>query len=189
MSENDQDLTSEEKEHYKKLIKKHQDENPKIKDFSHFLKVFQNETDRGAVLVAGTLLEEKLRVIIESFLINTKESSDILSGFNAPLGTFSARLKMAYSLGLITNDEYFDCNLIRKIRNEFAHRFDLQFSFNDKKVIKLCGQLKADLPGDKTDFLDNPRFVFINGVILLVLRWLYREDYVIKHRLQYKEWN
>jgi hypothetical protein len=45
----------------------------------------------------------------------------LIDGFNAPLGTFSSRIKAAYSLGLIENEQFEDLEHLRKIRNEFAH--------------------------------------------------------------------
>jgi DNA-binding MltR family transcriptional regulator len=50
-------------------------------------------------------------------------SKDLLFGFNAPLGTFSARTKAAYVMGLIERKEYEEINIIRKIRNEFGHNW------------------------------------------------------------------
>jgi DNA-binding MltR family transcriptional regulator len=43
------------------------------------------------------------------------------------LGTFAARIAAAYSMGLISDLEYKDCELIRKIRNEFAHKVHMSF--------------------------------------------------------------
>lgn len=188
MDYNYDDLTSEEKDQNEKQIQEYLKLNPKIKDFGEFLEVFQNETDRGAVLVATTLIEEKLKKIIENFLVETKVTNEILTGFNAPIGTYSARLKLAFTLGLITDIEFHDCNLIRKIRNEFAHKFDLGFSFKNELVKKLCCDFKADFPGKQDVYKDEPRILFVISVGLLISRWLYREDYVLRHRLKYKEW-
>jgi len=51
-------------------------------------------------------------------------STDLLRGFNAPLGTFSSRIKASYAFGLITEDQFKDLEYLRKIRNEFAHAWE-----------------------------------------------------------------
>ncbi|MCC7596730.1 transcriptional regulator [Janthinobacterium sp. FW305-129] len=50
-------------------------------------------------------------------------TTQLVEGFNAPLGTFSSRIKAAYSIGLITKEQFQDLEILRKIRNEFAHNW------------------------------------------------------------------
>jgi len=164
------------------------DKNPQIDLFSKFLNIFQKETDRGASILAASMLDQKLKTILQDYLIDCKASKHLLEGFNAPIGTFSSRQHLAFSLGLISEYEYNDCETIRKIRNEFAHKFDLEFSFADKKVASLCNNLKAPMPGDKSEFKVKPRFLFVNGVTMLYVNLLYREEYVKKIRLTRHDW-
>jgi len=163
-------------------------DNPKIEVFSKFLREFQDETDRGAAIIAVSMLDEKLKEILYDFFIDCKQTKDLLDGYNTPLGTFSSRLNLAYSLGLISDYEYQDCNIIRQIRNDFAHKFELDFSFNNQRIKDLCWNLKAPTPGDKETFRDKPRMLFINGVTLLYVNWLYREEHVRKRRLKRPDW-
>jgi mannitol operon repressor len=161
---------------------------PKVDLFSKFLHEFQHETDRGASILAGSMLDQKLKDILFDFLIDGAPTKDLLNGNNAPLGTFSSRLNLAYSLGLISEYEYHDCNIIRKIRNDFAHKFELEFSFTDQKVSALCWNLKADTPGDKENFKGKPRQLFNNGVTVLYVNLLYREEHVRKIKLTRPNW-
>ena len=163
-------------------------ENLKIDLFSKFLNIFQNESDRGAAILAASMLDQKLKTILGEFLIDCKATKLLLEGFNAPIGSLSSRENLAFSLGLISEYEYNDCETIRKIRNEFAHKFDLEFAFSDKKVSSLCNNLIAPTPGNKSDFKDNPRFLFVNGVTILYLNLLYREEYVKKIKLTRLDW-
>ena len=71
--------------------------------------------------------------LIEAFLIRGDRAKQLLEGFNAPLGTFSARIRMAYSLGLVTTHQQADLDLLRRIRNEFAHNWE-PISFSDRKI-------------------------------------------------------
>ena len=163
-------------------------DNPKVDIFSKFLKEFQDETDRGASIMAGSILDEKLKKILYDFLIDCKQTKDLIDGYGAPIGTFSSRLNLAFSLGLISEHEFQDCNTIRKIRNEFAHKFELDFSFKDQKIKNLCWNLNAPTPRDKEAFKDKPRLLFVNGVTMLYMNWLYREEYVSKRKLERPDW-
>ncbi|NGX93737.1 MAG: transcriptional regulator [Candidatus Afipia apatlaquensis] len=80
--------------------------------------------ERGLILSLSTFAEEALGDLIGAFLISGESTKQLLNGFNAPLGTFSARIKMAYSLGLITRPQREDLDRLRRIRNEFAHTWE-----------------------------------------------------------------
>ena len=77
--------------------------------------------ERGLVLSLAAFSEEALGDLLKAFLIPTEATKQLVDGFNAPLGTFSSRIKAAYSIGLITKEQFFDLERLRKIRNEFAH--------------------------------------------------------------------
>jgi hypothetical protein len=96
--------------------------------------------ESGLVLALAAFDEEALGDLIEAFLIQGNSAKQLLEGFNAPLGTFSARIKMAYSLGLITKRQNADLDRLRRIRNEFAHNWE-PVSFNDQKVADLIKAL------------------------------------------------
>jgi hypothetical protein len=74
------------------------DDNPKYVLFSKFLKEFQNETDRGAAILAASMLDQKLKTILKDYLIEGKSTDVLFNGANAPLGTFSSRQHLAFSL-------------------------------------------------------------------------------------------
>ncbi|MGU0812084.1 transcriptional regulator [Pseudomonas aeruginosa] len=93
---------------------------PHLVGFIDFLEDFNKETERGAALAAAAMLDEQLGRIIESFLIPNKGSKAMLDGFNAPVGTLSARISASFALGLLSDVEYKECELIRKVRNEFG---------------------------------------------------------------------
>lgn len=85
-------------------------------------KEFEKETDRGAVIFASSLFDAALKNLLISFLVtNSNSSDDLFDSVNSPLSTFSSKISFAYRLGLISDKFARDLNLIRKIRNEFAH--------------------------------------------------------------------
>ncbi|WP_316172164.1 MULTISPECIES: MltR family transcriptional regulator [unclassified Bradyrhizobium] len=89
--------------------------------------------ERGLVLALAAFAEDNLGELLKTFLIATKAATDLLEGFNAPLGTLSSRIKAAFALGLITKDQFEDLERLRKIRNEFSHTWK-PISFNDDPV-------------------------------------------------------
>ncbi|WP_323772649.1 MltR family transcriptional regulator [Alcanivorax sp.] len=157
-----------------------------LKYFSEFLREFQAETDRGAALVGAALIDDRLVRLLKAHFLECKESEDLLKGGSAPLGAFSARIKMAYCLGLITDLEYKECDYIRRIRNEFAHKVH-GLTFKDNKVHDLCQNLKANTP-DGARFDGDARQLFINSVILTSLALWYRPDYNKPHKAKQHVW-
>ena len=105
-----------------------QPEEAEVLDLTRFSTEFNGESDRGAVLVAASRLDEVLKGILLAYLRDTKSASDLLDGFNAPLGTFSARAAACHAMGLIDDTEFSDISRIRKIRNTFGHHWkDIDF--------------------------------------------------------------
>jgi len=83
-----------------------------------------DESDRGCVLVAvadiEAALERLLRLAFSSHRAR-KKIVDSLFGAMAPLGSFSAKLRIAHALGLVSPTLYDDVDFLRKLRNEAAH--------------------------------------------------------------------
>jgi mannitol operon repressor len=146
-----------------------------VKEFSAFLAEFQNETDRGAALVGAALIDDRLDRLLRSHLCDCKATSELLDGGMAPIGSLSARIRLAHALGLIADHERAECDVIRKVRNAFAHRMHgLTFAAQD--VNDLCQTLRANTP-DSARFGGNARQLFINSVILTSLALWYRPEY------------
>lgn len=107
-----------------------------------YMNELKKETPRGAVIISGVVLGELLGKTLENYLTDHKDVKKLLyGGVSAPLGTFSARILMAFGLRLIDEKEYANLQVIRKIRNHFAH--NLHASFDDAKVKDLCQLLDA----------------------------------------------
>jgi len=93
-------------------------------NINKLLAITNEENDRGLVLSMSAFAEELLGRLLSSYFRGGKIASDLVEGFNAPLGTFSARIKAAYAVGLISDVQYTDLEVARKIRNEFAHNWE-----------------------------------------------------------------
>lgn len=84
----------------------------------------RDEDERGLALSVAAFAEDCLGRLIGAYLRDGSQSKDLIEGFNAPLGTLSSRIKAGFALGLLTEDQYRDLELARKIRNEFAHKWE-----------------------------------------------------------------
>lgn len=80
--------------------------------------------ERGLVLSLAAFAEDSLGELLRTYMLRKVAASQLIDGFNAPLGTFSARIKAAYALGLITDDQFSDIEILRKIRNDFSHTWE-----------------------------------------------------------------
>lgn len=127
-------------------------------DLDTFSTQLGSETDRGCGLLGGALLDDRLAALLVRRLLASNERREQLLGQEGPLGTFSARIKLARALAWVSENVANDLDTIRGIRNEFAHGFDQQLSFDDAWIAGQCTKLttaKAYLDGLK-DRIANP---------------------------------
>ena len=80
----------------------------------------RTESERACVIVGAANIDGLLDELITKALLPVKTKNRLCSESNA-FTTFSAKLNLAYQLGLIDDELYFQINLLRKIRNDFSH--------------------------------------------------------------------
>jgi hypothetical protein len=137
---------------------------PSIADRETMEKEFYGDSDRAC----GILYAGWVELLIESTLkqVFKKEVSAKLLDFEGPLGTFSAKIMMAYGLGVFGTKTNHDLLLIRTMRNGFAHcqlplRFQLpevkavcdHFLIPDIAGIRCIPPYFYSLPDDRPDYL------------------------------------
>jgi mannitol operon repressor len=150
-----------------------------------FLDHLNAESERGQVLISAAMIDDLLLRTLTAFLIQGESADRLLSGFNAPLGTLSARIEMAAALGLINDTERHDATMIRKIRNEFAHT--LQASFDMDSIKSRCAALRLSAK-DYGDVVVSPRGQFSTAATALIMNLTNRPHYVGKGRLTPQLW-
>lgn len=103
--------------------------------FKKYAIILSEESDKGAVLVASSVIEEALKELIQSRLLVSKSKNDLLfDGEGAPLSTFSSRIELAWRIGVINDVHRDTLTIFRRLRNEFAH--DVQTnSISDPQVV------------------------------------------------------
>lgn len=171
---------------------------PTPDEFVPFARELHAESDRGMALSGTAYLDDRLGKLIEAYLTRDTSAAKLIWGGTSPLGTFSARIAMAHALGLIGNDERDHLNMLRKIRNLFAHDFRQKM---DEPVVvatmahfkeirdfrKVEGQMLADIV-----FAETPRDRFFLAVMRLahqldVRKWVIEEEAMQLHPVDWRE--
>jgi|KBSSwiStaDraftv2_1062776.scaffolds.fasta_scaffold40801_4 hypothetical protein len=129
----------------------------------------ERQTDRGAAIIGAAYLEERLTEAIRSRFVPGNNIETDLLGFSGAVGTFSAKIDLAFLLGLIGPQAYRDLHLIRRIRNDFAHVME-PLTFAAPKVANRCRELYLPthllMPGQNV-LPQEPRAQYLAAVMLL----------------------
>jgi len=127
--------------------------------------IFQ-QSDRASAIVAGCVVEELLEMLLNSFLISDSKTRKNLFQGMAPLSTFSAKIHIAYYLGLINENQYHDLKIIKKVRNRFAHSVN-RLTFEELDIKDRCNQLKS--VSKKAGESPKDHFKVVSTIISLLL--------------------
>jgi hypothetical protein len=138
---------------------------------------FWKETDRGAVILATTAFEDELqRALLAMFQpLNATEKGQLF-GFDAPLRSFSAKIRIAHALGILDKPRKRIAEVARVMRNTCAHAGQ-STSFYDKALMDGLYFMLQEVgyDGDEVglklwsdDRPDFPRFIFLTLVNDLV---------------------
>ncbi len=120
---------------------KDRDEN--FEALMEFRNQLDSETDRGWSLMAASYLDYELERLLRVKLVGGKKHLDLLFDYSGPLGTFSSKINIAYSLGFISKISLNDLNLIRKIRNDFGHTHH-SLNFESENIKSKVNNLKSN---------------------------------------------
>lgn len=120
------------------------DFNSYISDMEDIADGLTEESDRGCVLVTISIIEKQLEEILRKRILGTKKQlKELFTGFG-PMSSFSAKIKLAYSFGIITSEAYSELDRLKRIRNLFAHDPNL-ITFETKNIISMCDSLEFAL--------------------------------------------
>jgi hypothetical protein len=119
-----------------------------------FKEMFRSKNDRGAAILLGTYVEDALQKAIENALHIRPKQHRALFGINSPLGTFANKIRFAFALDIIGPETFHNLDIIREIRNAFAHS-RIHLSFKTKQVREACGLLT--IPTDISPYPWLPR--------------------------------
>jgi Mannitol repressor len=126
-----------------------------------FRHALTKESDRGCALFATAYLDKTLSDLLFLSVVygGSRKMEKDLFDLNSPLGTFSARITMAYYMGKISKAVRRDLDLLRAIRNKFAHHPKI-VTFDDDAVANQCKELKFSF----REKSDKPKLHFLGSV-------------------------
>ena len=105
-----------------------------------YYEMFEDESDRGAAVLAHALFDDRLGKVLRS-------CNGALKGRGLQ---FWIKIEIAYTLRLFDKETRNGLRVIYKIRNEFAHSIE-KIDFRDEKIAALCSKLKPKTDPTATD--------------------------------------
>jgi proline dehydrogenase len=102
--------------------------------------------DRAVALMGASFVDDAIRSAIQSKYraLNRDETARLFSP-EAPVGSYGARIKIAYAMDLCSRQDEHDLDCIRAIRNAFAH-VAKPLDFKNQLVASVCDHFHA--PGN-----------------------------------------
>lgn len=97
------------------------DKHPEHRKSYELFRDMADESPRGMVLIIAAELDRMLGLAIKHLLIDGAGLKELDKDNQGPISTFSSKINLAHALGIISEREYRDLHLIRKVRNDFAH--------------------------------------------------------------------
>ena len=104
-----------------------------------------NEQDHVVALVGPASLDASLRELLLSRFVQLgadKQADLFEDGRNGPLNSLSSKNRMAYAMGLYGPGVYSDIDLIRRVRNLFAHS-PSNIKFDQPEIYFECQKLRT----------------------------------------------
>lgn len=117
-----------------------------------------SESDRGVIILMGSYIEDALGFSLRNAFIDAQgvksetdvKDIDALFDFQGPVGTFSAKIKMAYALGIISRAAREIADVFREMRNAAAHiQGDISF-----ETASLKEAVYSIIDSDSAEFIE-----------------------------------
>jgi hypothetical protein len=104
--------------------------------FRDALREMTTDGDRGSAILGATIVENQLTIRLTLGMIKlTKSEREALFEGMSPLSAFSSKIKVGYALGHFGAKTRHDLDLMREIRNAFAHSRQV-ISFKTPQVVE-----------------------------------------------------
>ena len=99
------------------------------------------DSDRAAGLVAAAIVEQRLEEAIQFWMVADSAVQQSLFRPSGALGAFGVKIDLAYLMGVISSAGRSDLIILKSIRNDFAHRLELD-SFEIPTIRDRCANLR-----------------------------------------------
>jgi hypothetical protein len=124
-----------------------------IQETTNFVVNLATEGERAAVVLGAARLDVSLERLLKKLMRPHRGGSDNLFDPDRPVSSFSAKIALAYRLGVIDSNFEHALQMIRKIRNVFAHSINVA-SLDDPPHNGQLNELIRDVRKDG-DLFDN----------------------------------
>jgi hypothetical protein len=100
---------------------------PPIADLEKLLPIIVNEQPLSLTVVACAFADDQLKDFFKREIPSTVPGgrNELLNGFG-PLSRLSQRIQIAYAFGWLSPDLLIELDLLRRIRNDISHKWDLE---------------------------------------------------------------
>jgi hypothetical protein len=140
-----------------------------IADYQKFVLEYRGESDRAAIVMAGSFVEHYLATYLRHFMI-ADEEVEVL--FSRALSTFDSRINIAYAFDLIGKAQRDDLRIIKDVRNAFAHS-PRSLSLQDPKISAQIKQLSIwpalEAIPEPTNVEKGERYIYLFSIGRFVL--------------------
>lgn len=102
-------------------------------------------TDQALAVTGAAYLDHVLQLLLQAFFrnLNSEENTRMFDGAaGGILGSFAAKIRIAYAASLVAPQTYRDLLLLNDIRNVFAHTLH-EIDFENELVAEDCAKLKT----------------------------------------------
>jgi hypothetical protein len=113
-----------------------------VKDIAGFMGCLVRETERATVILAAARVDVDLEVLLKRVLHPHPGGADSLFDSDRALGTLSAKIDIAYRLGILSRDFEHALQMLRKIRNDFAHTLEHESLSSSRQKPRLNALIK-----------------------------------------------
>jgi hypothetical protein len=123
--------------------------NPTFGDLPKLEAEVYGSNDRASAVMLSSVLETSLEIFLRNKTRPSLNADDtgLLFDWTGPLADFGSKILVGYAFNLFGPDTRHDLDLIRIMRNGFAHS-RISFDFTTPAVAAVCHQLRApDSPG------------------------------------------
>jgi hypothetical protein len=113
------------------------------------------ESDRGAIILAATSVEDVLEMVIAQKLpgiIGDESARKRLFENDGQIATFSKKIWMAYALGIVDKEYRKKLDIIREIRNACAH-CRKPLTMENPHLLAACSEVMSDMISDLKDHI------------------------------------
>jgi mannitol operon repressor len=124
----------------------------KLNDWDGFREELDAGGDRSFVILCGSRIDAYIDELLRKVLVD--DPSEVLELLRGPLGTAGAKARTLYCLGALSPSEYRNLNILRKIRNKFAHELH-GLSLESPEIVDLCSRLEIPLEAHEGAIYDS----------------------------------